>query len=100
MRGASTLTRKTRIFVGQIHSIFLANCRDILVVLLCQFVAAVEFNHPLRGDAANRTTTDRANARQRLRRICEAILRRTINTVAIFVERDHMNVDFPTTVIC
>ena len=59
----------------------------------------MEFHHPLRGDAANCTTTDCAGAPQRIRRIQEAIFRRTIDAVASFVERDNVNIDFSTITI-
>jgi hypothetical protein len=85
--------------VWQLYAIFLAECRNIFVVLLRQRVTVVKFDHPLRGDATNWAIVDHAVASQRFRRIHDTHFWRTVDTIPAFVPRDYVHVDFPAFVV-
>jgi hypothetical protein len=65
---------------------------DVVEVLGFQVVAAVKSNEPLGGYAADLSTFDEAKSGERIGPVVFPILRRPVDAIAVFIERERVDV--------
>src|SRR6185437_12612729 len=73
---------------------FFAQRRHVSKVFLFERVPTMKFNHPFRRNTSHRYAVYRARSCQRIRWVHLPVFYRTVNSVSLFVEHNHVKIDF------